>query len=100
MRSKGILILILQFFIVRKIIFKISFFKFKICTNLGRKLGRNLHIRFGNHRPDSSLLLDVFNVVVMDIDLSDNQVNVHAISNEVSFVLSRGSGKERIERKL
>ena len=85
MRSKGILILIFQFFIVRKIIFKISSFKLKICANIGRKLGRNLHIGLGNHQPDSSLLLDVFTVVVIDIGLSDNQVNIHLIGNEASF---------------
>ena len=39
-------------------------------------------------------------MVAMDIDLSDNEVNVHSIGNEVSFVLTSGLGEERIERKL
>ena len=72
-----------------------------MCANI--MLAGKLGIGFGNHRIDNSLLLDVLNVftvVVMDIDLSDNEVNVHSIGNEVSFVLTSGSGKERIERKL
>ena len=69
-----------------------------MCTNI--TLARKLGIGFGNRRIDNSLLLDMFTVVAMDIDLSDNKVNVHSIGNKVSFVLTSGSGEERIERKL
>ena len=93
--KNGILILIFQIFIVKKIILKISFFKFKMCANI--TLAGKLGIGFGNHRINNSLLLDVFTVVVMDIDLSDNEVNIHSVGNEASFVLTSGSGEERIE---